>query len=135
MKRFDNKKGFALAFVIMIILVLSIAIPSFYSLAFSHYNVAILDGYRQQACYNAHSGVEYALFILAHPADYPTPTDFSTWPMGNTLQCPGGGTATVSSITSDGAGGFSITSTGTINNTITAVVNAHYIAGIIDTWS
>ena len=146
----DKNRGFALAFVVMVVLILSIAIPSFYYLAYSHYNVAILDSYNQQARYNADSGIEYARFIIEHktnydPINYTGGSGKSPWPKTNSFTCfpddPGKGTVLVAIAddpfngTSPFAGGYVIRSTGTVRNNITAVKTAHYMGGVIDTWN
>ena len=105
-------------------------------------NMARIESSRQQAYYNACSGVEYAKFIIEHsPAIYDPldPTDASgknPWPKGTSFQCfddSEQGTATISIIT-DGAGGYNLSSTGTLG-TITATTNAHYLGGKIEEWN
>lgn len=130
-----DKKGFVIIFVMMVVLALSILIPSFFSLAFSTYNVAMLDGQRQQAYYNANSGIEYALFILEHPGTYGTPPDPQAYPWP--IYGLPSGTFTVTITPGSTSGTYSIISTGTVNNNITAVRTVNYVVsgGIVDSWS
>lgn len=143
-----NNKGLVLAFALLLVLIFFIFSYSFYYLAFSSYNLAILDGQRLQAYYNANSGVEYAEFVIDHPQYYPPfvnsnyysnptnpplPIDYTNWPKSNWFYCLASdqskGTVTIS-IKSDKASGYNISSTGKAGN-VTMTINAHYAGGII----
>jgi len=133
-------------FVIVIIIIL---VPTFSSVAFLCRNWARTDSLRQQASYNANSGVEYARFIIEHSTVYDPlssvgATGKTAWPKGTNFDSPNNGasfqcfddseqgTATIS-IATDGTGGYDISSAGMLG-TITTTTEAHYVGGKIEGW-
>ena len=144
MSSIRNKRGFSLTLLATYIaIIVAILIPSICLVIFYTANTARSNRIRQQAYYNANSGVEYTRFILEHPAVYDpiNPAGVSgksPWPKGISFQCfvnnaDMGNVASVV-MTVPPAGGYNITSTGTtqgINETINA---AHWAAGKIDQW-
>ena len=109
-------------------------------MAFFCRNWSRINSLRQQAYYNANSGVEYARFIIEHsPAIY-NPLDptgalssKTPWPLQGSIPCTNG--TTVISIVSDGAGGYNISSTGTLGSINSAIQKVHYVGGKIEEWN
>ncbi|MDP3788795.1 MAG: hypothetical protein Q8R48_00150 [Candidatus Omnitrophota bacterium] len=107
-----QKKGYALVYVILAMILANILAASLYTAAFLHNRLFMQLRLNKAAYYTACTGVEYGRYIIRFPGRYPIP---GAWPPNDPPPAPPDVTI---SITSDGATPpvFTINSTGTYSD-------------------